>query len=380
MRVWRELPLRRQLRLRQDRRVAHVTRTLLIAVALLASATAPAHAQIAPYQARFERARPVIAVIGENTATELIDFVIPYGILSQSGAADVLAVAARPGAMNMRPALHIAPQATIESFDERYPDGADYVIVPAMMFADRAAEGVVLGWITSQAGKGAKIVSICDGSLVVAQTGLLKGHRATGHWATQSRRERHFPETQWIKNTRYVADGQFISSAGVTAAIPLSLALVESIAGKDSATRLASDLGVRSWSAEHDSEQFHLDAGKYFTAIRNYLAPSREFGIPVADGVNEISLALTADSFSRTYRSRALTVARNGGTIKTQNGLTLLPDRVVGEAHVPRQMLTALAAHLPGQVLDQSLADITALYGQPTASFVAMQLEYPRSR
>ena len=357
-----------------------MTRTLILAVALLASAIAPAHAQIAPYQARFERARPVIAVIGENTATELIDFVIPYGILSQSGAADVLAVAARPGAMNLRPALHIAPQATLESFDERYPDGADYVIVPAMMFADRAAETIVLAWISSQAGKGATIVSICDGSLIVAQTGLLKGHRATGHWATQSRRERHFPETQWIKNTRYVADGQFISSAGVTAAIPLSLALVESIAGKDSATRLASDLGVSGWSAEHDSEQFHLDAGKYLTAIRNKLAWSREFGIPVTDGVDEISLALAADSFSRTYRSRALTVAKMGGTLMTRNGLVLLPDRVIGEDDVPAQMLTAQENILPGQVLDQSLADITALYGQPTASFVAMQLEYPRSR
>jgi len=351
-------------------------KVLVATGALLCSALVPAVAQLAPYQPRFDRPRPVIAVVGENAATELIDFVIPYGILSQSGTADVLAVSARPGVMHLRPALQIAPQSTLDSFDEQFPDGADFVIVPAMMFHDPAAESTMLGWITSQAGKGAAIVSICDGSILVAKTGLLKGHRATGHWATQSMRERDFPDTQWIRNTRFVVDGQFISSAGVTAAIPLSLALVESIAGTESAAHLAKELGVHDWSTQHDSDQFHLDAGKYFTAIRNKLLWSRDLGMPVADGINEISLALTADSFSRTFRSRALTVAKAEGTVRTRNGLFLVPDRV-GEARAPAHSLTAQDNPLPGQVLDQSLFDISTLFGSATARFVALQLEYP---
>jgi len=365
LRLRQELPLRHELHLRKEQRFAVVKLSALFATgALLCGALVPA------------MARPVIAVVGENVATELIDFVVPYGILSQSGAADVVAVAARPGVMHLRPALQIAPQSTLESFDAQYPKGADYVVVPAMMFHDRAAETAMLDWITNQSGKGAVIVSICDGALVVAKTGLLKGHRATGHWATQSLREHEFPDTQWIRNTRYVADGQFISSAGVTAAVPLSLALVESIAGTESATHLANELGVRDWNPEHDSEQFHLDAGKYFTAIRNWMLLNRDIGISVADGVNEISLALTADSYSRTFRSRALSVAETNGTVRTRNGLVLVPDRV-GARHAPSRMLTAQDGLLPGQVLDQSLCDISALYGRATANFVALQLEYP---
>lgn len=100
-------------------------------------ASAPLVEKIAPYQARFGRSRPVIAVIGENAGTELTDYVIPYGVLARSGVADTIAVAMRAEPMTMRPALRIQPQASIDDFDARFPDGADYVIVPAVVKQDR---------------------------------------------------------------------------------------------------------------------------------------------------------------------------------------------------------------------------------------------------
>ena len=142
----------------------------------------PARAErIEPYRVRFGRVRPVVAVLGENGGTELTHFVIPYGILAQSGVAEVVSVGIRPGVLTMRPALHIQPSATAAQFDARFPDGADYVIVPAMVKQDDPA---LLAWLSRQSGRGATIVSICDGALVVANAGLLRGHRATAHWAT----------------------------------------------------------------------------------------------------------------------------------------------------------------------------------------------------
>src|SRR4249919_3342445 len=89
------------------------------AVAPALSASAADHAQagrIAPYRSRFGRARPVIAIVGENRGTELVDFVIPYGVLMQADVADVFTVATRPGVMKMRPALQLQPQATTREF------------------------------------------------------------------------------------------------------------------------------------------------------------------------------------------------------------------------------------------------------------------------
>lgn len=335
-----------------------------------------ADSRISAYEARFGRQRPVIAVVGENSGTELTDFVIPYGILSQSGAADVMTVATHTGPMRMLPALRIQPDATVETFDERFPDGADYVIVPAVMTMDKKTPPILVNWLEAQAGKGASIVSICDGALTVAKAGLFKGHRATGHWATQAQREHDYPDTEWLENRRYVADGKVISSAGVTAAIPLSLALIEAIAGTERAAQVAQDIGVTQWSSEHDSKQFHLTLGVYSLAIRNWLSWRQEIGLPISSGVDEIALALTADAYSRTYRSRAYSVADSPGVIRTQHGLILLPDRVVGADTLPRHMHLASDGSPSTQVLDHVLVDIASRYGRSTANFVALQLEY----
>lgn len=359
-----------------------ILRNALAAVALLivsAVAISPALAgEVAPYEARFGRLRPVIAVVGENSGTELTDFVIPYGILSDSGAADVFAVATGAGSITMRPALTIEPDFTVTSFDERFPEGADYVVVPALMSMEKKSPDILVDWIKAQAAQGATIVSICDGALTVAKAGIFKGHRATGHWATYARRKREYPDTQWLENTRYVADGKVISSAGVTAAIPLSLALVEAIAGTERAQQVAQDIGHQGWSSEHDSQKFRLSLGVYSLAIRNWLLLSTEIGVPVADGVDEIALALTADAFSRTYRSRAYSLADSAAVVRTRHGLKVVPDRVVGKDKIPRLVHAPLAAEAPAQALDRALADIASLYGRRTARFVAMQLEYPQ--
>jgi len=101
------------------------------------SSHAPSIAErIEPYRPRFGRTRPLIAVVGENGGTELTDFVIPYGVLSRSGAADVVSVATQPGILKLRPAVQIQPDLTMDEFDRLHPEGADYVIVPAIDNSD----------------------------------------------------------------------------------------------------------------------------------------------------------------------------------------------------------------------------------------------------
>jgi len=353
------------------------------AVAPVLSATAAEQAQagkIAPYRARFGRTRPVIAIVGENRGTELVDFVIPYGVLMQADVADVFTVATRPGVMKMRPALQLQPQATTREFNARFPDGADYVIVPAVVERD---DPVLLGWIAAQGRRGATVVSICDGALVVARTGLMNGHRATAHWATRAYRKQQFPGTQWLENVRYVADGRIVSSAGISAAIPTSLALVEAIAGQDRAKTVADALGVAEWGAQHDSEAFRPRFGVNLTAFAATNYTNRWFhsiqsiGVPVAVGVDEIALAVTADAYSRTGRSHALSLAASGEPVATRHGLVLVPDRVVGGPDPVDRVLPGFDGTPSAQTFDQVLAAIATRYGRATAYGVALDFEYP---
>lgn len=356
--------------------------TLLLAACtwLPASAAAPPpepRATFQPYQARFGRERPVVAVVGENRGTELTDFVIPYAVLARSGAADTVAVATAAGPMTMRPALSLQPEATVAQFDTRFPQGADYVIVPAVVHRD---DPVLLAWIVSQRAKGATVVSICDGALVVAHAGLLKGRQATAHWATQGVREERYPETNWLKNKRYVIDGPIVSSAGISAAIPVSLALVEAIAGPRAAAMLASSMGVTDWSDKHDSEVFRPRFGVNLRAhsatylTNGWFHGTDRFGIHVAAGVDDLALAMTADAYSRTGRSQAFAFAASRAPTRTRAGLLLLPEQATPASN--ERTLPALQYGPQRPLFDQVLASIETLYGRSTARGVALAFEY----
>jgi putative intracellular protease/amidase len=319
--------------------------------------------------------RPLVAVVGDNDGTEVTDFVIPYGVLSASGAADVVDVALHAGPLHlMPPAVTLAPKETIASFDAHHPAGADYVIVPAV---HHSADADLLGWIQAQAARGATIVGVCDGVWVVAGAGLLANRSATGHWYSMSSLAKKFPTTHWVRDRRWVRDGKVITTTGVTASLPASLMLVEEIAGRERAVALAHELGVPAWDASHDSARFQLDRGHVETAAANWLAFWRweRVGVPIAPGIDEIGLAFTADALSRTYRSSSTVVAKGTGPITTRRGLTIVPDPIAPT--VDRVEPIPRADEGPARALDGTLAVIAERYGPATASFVALQLEYP---
>ncbi len=346
------------------------------AASCAASAADPAPERIAPWQPRAGHGRPLVTVVGENAGTELTDFVVPFGILAASGAAEVRALGVEAGPLAMRPALRVQPDATLAAFDAEHPEGADYVVVPAVA-DERVADPVLLAWLRAQADKGATVVSICDGALVVADAGLFDGHRATGHWATRVQREREHPAVHWEQNARWVADGPRVSSAGVSAAIPTSLALVEAIAGTPAAADLARRLGASDWSARHDSTPFHLDAGAVLTYAGNrWFSATRTLAVPAADGVDEVALALTADAWARTLRARVgLRAPAGAAQVRTRGGLVVLADAVAAQ---PGAQVVALDDGVPSlDALNQSLAAIDRTFGDGTARFVALQMEYP---
>jgi putative intracellular protease/amidase len=323
-----------------------------------------------------KRQRPLIAIIGINDATETTDYLMPYGILRRADVADVMTLATRPGPMTLFPVLRLEPQATIAEFDARHPDGADYVIVPAM---SRDDDPVALQWIRDQATKGAVVIGVCAGAKVVGDAGLLDGKRATTHWYSLSELQRKHPSIRYVADRRIVVDRNVATTTGISASMPMSLTLIEAIAGRDKAAAVGRDIGLPDWDARHDSNAFRFTRPFAVTAMRNVLAfwNREQLGIELSPGVDEVSLALVADAWSRTYRSRAVTFAGTAGALTTRNGIRILPDQVAAKWPADR-LLPAVDGSPPARALDQTLAAIEARYGMPAADFVAMQLEYPR--
>ena len=323
-----------------------------------------------------KRQRPLVAIIGVNEGTEVTDYLMPYGILSRANVADVLAVATRPGPVRLYPALQVEAQVSAEDFDRRYPEGADYVVVPAM---HRDDDPLALGWIRNQARRGAIVIGVCAGAKVVAEAGLLADKRATTHWYyLKALRKRH-PTIRYVPNRRMVVDQGVVTTTGISASMPMSLTLIEAIAGRGKAQEVAGQLGLAQWDARHDSEAFRFTRAFALSIIGNKLAfwKHERAGIELRAGVDEVSLALVADMWSRTYRSRAVTFSGSGAGQRSRGGLLIIPDEVVADRPSGEQLLTIEDAP-PARVLDETLRAIAARYGPPTANVVAMELEYPQ--
>ena len=322
-----------------------------------------------------KRERPVIAVIGINDATEVNDYVMPTGILRRADVADVLLVATGPGPVKLYPALTVEPDTTVTEFDARHPDGADYVIVPQMSRADDPA---ALQWIKAQAAKGATMIGVCAGARIVAAAGLLDNKRGTTHWYYLKKLRENHPSMHYVPDRRFVVDQKVATTTGITAAMPMSLTLIEAIAGREKAEAVARDLGLDHWDARHASDAFKFNLPFALTVMGNTVAlwNREQLGVEVSEGIDEVSLAVVADAWSRTYRSRAFTFAGKTGPIATRNGIRIVPDKTGGNSS--KEDVPAFDDRHPAKALDEALSSIESRYGPRTRYVVAMQLEYPR--
>jgi transcriptional regulator GlxA family with amidase domain len=100
-------------------------------------------------------------------------------------------------------------------------------------------EADFLGWLREQSAKARRFGSICTGALMLAKAGLLDGRSATTHWNWCEELARDYPEIKVDPTPIFVRDGNCYTSAGVTAGIDLSLALVEEDLGRPVALRVA---------------------------------------------------------------------------------------------------------------------------------------------
>jgi transcriptional regulator GlxA family with amidase domain len=96
----------------------------------------------------------------------------------------------------------------------------------------------LVAFIRQMAPKVRRLASICSGALLLAEAGLLDGRRATTHWGAM-RLLRRYPRVRVEEDLLYVRDGKIWTSAGVTAGMDLTLALVREDLGHAAALRAA---------------------------------------------------------------------------------------------------------------------------------------------
>ncbi|MEP4873918.1 MAG: helix-turn-helix domain-containing protein [Parasphingorhabdus sp.] len=126
-----------------------------------------------------------------------------------------------------------------EAIDTILVMGHDTRGIEALVAEDRAQK-----WVTQAVGGARRWGSVCLGAFVLASWGLLVNRTAATHWAAAEDMAKRFPDTSIDPESIFVVDDELWTSAGVTAGIDMSLAMVEADLGTEVATRIARHLVV----------------------------------------------------------------------------------------------------------------------------------------
>ncbi|MET0284365.1 MAG: DJ-1/PfpI family protein [Polyangiales bacterium] len=191
-----------------------------------------------------------ILVFDELTA---LDAVGPYEVLHFLPGAEVHWVAKRRGAHRCDGGLSVVADHTLEQVQS-----ADLLLIPGG-FGARAAQRdhELLDWIRKVDATSTTTATVCTGSILLGAAGLLRGRRATTHWAFYDQLAAHGAKPV---AERVVRAGKYATAAGVSAGIDLALTLALELAGPERAAGI--QLGI-----EYDPAP-PLDAGNAARAPR----------------------------------------------------------------------------------------------------------------
>jgi len=168
-----------------------------------------------------------IAILLFDNYTAL-DIVGPYEVLNKLPDSKILLVGLDKREYRDPYGLRISADNSINEISE-----ADILMIPGGPGIDNILNSkIILDWIRKIDRTSKWTVSVCSGSVLLAQTGLLDGKNCTTHWRRKEKL-RSFNVT--VKDERYIQDGKFITSAGVSAGIDMALYLVSKIAGDQTA-------------------------------------------------------------------------------------------------------------------------------------------------
>ncbi|MGN9836951.1 GlxA family transcriptional regulator [Nonomuraea sp. H19] len=116
------------------------------------------------------------------------------------------------------------------------------VVAGGIGYENAAADPVIVAHVRRLARESRRVASVCTGGWVLAAAGLLDGRRATTHWQQAQEMAARFPKVAVDPDPIFIRDGNVATSAGITAALDLTLAFVEEDNGAELARTVARNL------------------------------------------------------------------------------------------------------------------------------------------
>lgn len=347
------------------------------------------HVEIAPVvnidqveRPRHNPSLPNAIVVMGNHGTEITDSLPPYELLARSKAWNVYLAAPERrvspfvNGMMIATGLAAIPHYSFKEL-EKAGIRADLIAVPYLpefSGADRA----VVSWLKNQSERGAAFLTICAGSRVLAETGILDGRRVTSTFRGLDQYQQERPAVLWQRDVRWVDDGNVISSSTLATGIDATLHAIERYAGRAAAERVIAETGYP-YGKYLDDPRFTPPEMPLMMFLETAFAFRTEHIIlRTDDGVGETSLAAVLDTLPLTMARRFTTLGPAGRVVRSANGLTLVTQVDQADGTMAE---TISPPNVPGVFpYDAVLTGIAKRSSRMAARAAAAGLVYPSER
>ncbi|MEJ1237183.1 DJ-1/PfpI family protein [Chryseolinea sp. T2] len=162
--------------------------------------------------------------------------------------------------------------AGLTNIDQVSLQSSDFIFVPGIDFKTFVEGGLsssitrIREWLRSHFARKVNIASVCSGSLVLAEVGILDERRCTSHWKCIDYFRQRYPRVNIVSDCLYANDGNIFTSAGMTSGIDMALSIVEQQHGPILAAKVAREMVV--YLRRHETnkqETIYLDYRTHFS-------------------------------------------------------------------------------------------------------------------
>jgi len=183
---------------------------------------------------------------------EVLDFCGPFEVFSvtrlheearreELSPFEVLLVAEKSGTVVTTGGMKVTPDYTIDTCPP-----LDILVVPGGWGTRAEIKNArLVAWIGERARQVETLTSVCTGSMLLGQAGLLDGRHATTHWRALQWMRDSFPAVTVEEKLHVVEDGNVLTSAGISAGIDMALRVVARYHGEVVARNTARNMEYR---------------------------------------------------------------------------------------------------------------------------------------